>query len=89
MSLTDNENALPCPKCGCDEIAYGYSLPPFLATVECFNESCRAAVVDHESELNAIMLWNGGFWNGTISVDDDGFSVFNPISDGEEGLQDA
>lgn len=37
-------------------------------------------MLDYQSESEAIILWNKGFWNGLVSTDDDGFNVFNPVS---------
>lgn len=70
----------PCPRCGSDEVSYGHGGPPWSANVECHNDECRAIMLDYQSESEAIILWNKGFWNGLVSTDDDGFNVFNPVS---------
>ncbi len=68
-------HVLPCPRCGSDEIAHGYGGPPYSASVECYGDDCRAALIDFRSEVSAIQRWNSGEWNARIREDDDGFLV--------------
>jgi len=71
-----NAQVLSCPKCGSDEVAFGYGGPPWCATVECHAEKCRAIIIDYHSQSRPIIRWNAGYWHGVVSVDDDGFSVY-------------
>lgn len=80
MKAHESDQILPCPRCGCDEIAYGYGGPPWSASVECYADDCRAIMLSYDSEEEAISLWNKGFWTGLLFVDDDGFNVINPVA---------
>lgn len=58
-----NSEPKNCPRCGGDELSWGYSAPPFQGSVECHADGCEAyAVADNERD--AIDLWNSGVWHG-------------------------
>lgn len=74
--MKHSPEVLSCPKCGGDDVSYGYGGPPWCATVECHAEQCRAIVIDYHSRSRPIIRWNAGYWHGFTVVDEDGFKVF-------------
>lgn len=73
---------LCCPRCGSDEISYGHGGPPWHFSIECYNDECRAVVLDYSSESAAMTRWNRGEWDGVVLVDDDGFNTLDKTARG-------
>lgn len=64
-----------CPRCGSDEVSYGYSSPPMRGCVECHADGCEIIAVAN-SESEAIAAWNAGRWtHRAVDLDENG----NPI----------
>ena len=59
-----------CPRCGSDEISYGYSAPPMQGHVQCHADECEAFTTA-DTETDAIRLWNAGSWQARIVDWDD------------------
>jgi len=59
-----------CPRCGSDEISYGYSCPPMQGHAQCHADGCEAFIADSEMGT-AIRLWNAGVWQRRIVDWDD------------------
>lgn len=61
-----------CPRCGSDEIGYGFSFPPFQGEVCCYADGCEV-ITRADTEADAIHLWNSGVWHyRPIEWDDNG-----------------
>lgn len=65
-----------CPKCGSDEISFGFSAPPMTGVVECHADGCEVLAVA-ATEDAAIALWNGGVWtHELVDRDDNGIPEY-------------
>lgn len=69
---------LYCPKCGSDEVSYGYSAPPFQGNVQCHADGCEVvAVADTEAKAQA--LWRSGEWtHEPVDRGEDGQPTYKP-----------
>jgi hypothetical protein len=66
----DDDFDLHCPKCGTDEVSYGYSAPPFVANVECHADGCEVVAVG-QTEDEVQSLWRSGEWTHELVGRDD------------------
>jgi hypothetical protein len=65
-----------CPRCGSDEISFGYSFPPMQGSVECHADDCEIVTVAG-SEVDAIDRWNNGKWDYRVTDrDENGNAIY-------------
>lgn len=67
-----------CPRCGRDEIAFGYSAPPLRWSVECHADGCEILVVS-DTRDEAFEKWAKGDWDYRVEDRDlEGNPIYAP-----------